>query len=122
MRLSELAQTVMHGGNPEQKKDSGNFCLTLPTCPRLGKSLCDVAGIFHRTVACDLLKEGLLKDLVSDRDTNGWPMNIWAVSKSGVPLEAQLENPILGIYHGYPMPESDPLASEVVKRWGQIHE
>ena len=122
MRLSELAKTVMYGGNPEHKKDPGDFGLTPPSGPRLGKSLCDVAGIFHRSVACDLLKAGLRKGLVSDRDTNGWPKNIWAVSKSGVPLEAQLENQILGIYHGYPMPESDPLASEVVKRWGQIHE
>jgi len=46
-----------------------------------------------------------------------WPQNIWSVSDDGLPLEAQLENPEKGIYHGYPMPESDPLASEVIRRW-----
>ncbi|APR03771.1 hypothetical protein Tchl_0907 [Thauera chlorobenzoica] len=36
---------------------------------------------------------------------------------SGIPLEAQLENAAKGVYHGYPMPESDPLAAEVLSRW-----
>ncbi|MDV7900023.1 hypothetical protein R4J99_31225, partial [Pseudomonas aeruginosa] len=37
--------------------------------------------------------------------------------RPGIPLEAQLENPETGQYHGYPMPDSDPFASEVISRW-----
>jgi len=45
--------------------------------------------------------------------------NVWAVIERDrpIPLEAQLENPDQGCYRGYPMPESDPLAMEVIKRW-----
>ncbi len=55
--------------------------------------------------------------LVSDRCENDWPKNVWAVTVDGVALEAQLENPEKGSYHGYPMPESDPLASAIISRW-----
>jgi len=110
---------VAYGGNPEHKKNPGDFGLTPPSDPRCGKSLCDIANVFSRAVARSLLQEGLRRGLVSDRHVNGWPKNVWAVTEGGMPLEAQLENPIIGSYHGYPMPESDPLASEVARRWRQ---
>jgi hypothetical protein len=112
-----LAKKVGYGGNPEHKKNPGDFGLTPPSGPRPGKSLCDQAGIFSRAEALKYVKLGLKKGLVSDRFTGEWPQNIWAVTNKGIPLEAQLENPILGTYHGYPMPASDPLAEEVIKRW-----
>jgi hypothetical protein len=120
-RLSALAEVVTYGGNPEHKRNPGDFGLTPPSDPRRSKSLCDAANIFSRTVAHSLLQKGLQKGLVSDRNVDGWPKNIWAVTESGIPLEAQLENPVLCSYHGYPMPDSDPLASEVVKRWRDAH-
>jgi hypothetical protein len=61
------------------------------------------------------MKSGLRRGLISDRSVGLWPKNIWAVTDDGKPLEAQLENP--GIYHGYPMPPSDPLAGEIVRLW-----
>jgi hypothetical protein len=36
-------------------------------------------------------------------------------------MEAQLENPIIGSYHGYPMPETDPFCAEVIRRWEEIN-
>ncbi len=116
-RLRELANSVAYGGNPEHKKNPGDFGLTPPSDPRRGKSLCDTAGIFRRTDALGLLQEGLRRGLVSDRHEHGWPKNIWAVTSHGMALEAQLENPVLGSYHGYPMPASDPLANEVIEKW-----
>lgn len=119
-RLSELnalAAHVSYGGNPEHKRNPGNFSLRPPANPRQGKSLCDVAQIFRREEALELLKLGLRKGLVSDRMVGNWPKNIWAVTSGSIALEAQLENPACGTYHGYPMPESDPLALEVLKRW-----
>lgn len=116
-RLRGLAEKVAYGGNPEHKRNPGDFGLTPPAGPRPGKSLCDAAGIFARAEALALLKEGLHKGLVADREERGWPKNIWAVTKTGVPLEAHLDNPETGSYHGYPMPDSDPLAGEVIARW-----
>jgi hypothetical protein len=120
-RLSELAEMIAYGGNPEHKINPGDFGLTPPSNPRSGKSLCDSARIFQRDVALELLKQGLKRGLVSDREEDGWPKNIWAVTDSEIPLEAQLENSVRGSYHGYPMPESDPLAEEVLKLWKVRH-
>lgn len=116
-RLGELARAVGYGGNPEHKKNPGDFGLSPPSDPRVGKSLCDDVGIFSRAEALALLQEGLRRGLVSDRFLGNWPKNVWALTAQGRPIEAQLENPALGTYHGYPMPSSDPLATEVARRW-----
>lgn len=112
-----LARKVCYGGNPEHKKNPGDFGLTPPSHPRQGKSLCDDVGIFSRKDALRYLQSGLSKGLVSERTKGDWPQNIWAVTDKGEPLEAQLENPETGTYHGYPMPKTDPLADEVVRQW-----
>lgn len=112
-----LAKNVRYGGNPEHKRNSGDFGLTPPCGPRAGKSLCDATQIFTRKEALKYLRSGLKKGLISEQKNGEWPQNIWAVTDSGMPLEAQLENPVTGTYHGYPMPTSDPLAADVIKRW-----
>ena len=114
---SVLAEQIRYGGNPEHKLNPGDFKLTPPSGPRPGKSLCDTVGIFFREEALNLLKAGLRRGLISDRFNGPWPQNIWSVTDDGHPLEAQLENPATGTYHGYPMPQSDPLATEIVRRW-----
>lgn len=120
--FSALAEKVSYGGNPEHKKNPGDFNLTPPSHPRRGKSLCDDVGIFSKKVALRHLKLGLRKGLVSERFNGDWPQNIWSVTDQGQPLEAQLENPVTGTYHGYPMPEGDPLASDVVRRWNSSND
>lgn len=119
--LEKLAQRAGYGGNPEHKKNPGDFGLMPPSDPRQGKSLCDVAKIFKRDDAEKLLREGLRKGLVSDRMSGEWPKNVWSVTADGLALEAQLENPALGSYHGYPMPETDPLSLEVIRRWEYLN-
>lgn len=117
-RLRELSAKVQYGGNPEHKKNPGDFNLTPPSDPRPGKSLCDAVRIFSRPVAEDLLKQGARAGLVSDRMVDDtWPKNIWAVTVDGEPLEAQLESPEQGTYHGYPMPPEDPFYQEVIEQW-----
>ena len=118
-RLATLADAVTYGGNPEHKRDPGDFGLKPPSLPRQGKSLCDNAAIFLRSDAVNLLREGLRRGLVSCQQRNGWPQNIWAVTGHGLALEAMLENAAVGTYHGYPMLPEDPLAEEVIERWGQ---
>lgn len=115
--FATLADRARYGGNPEHKKNPGDFGLTPPADPRQGKSLCDAAKIFKRDQAEQLLQAGLRNGLVSERMVGAWPKNVWSVTDDGIAMEAQLENPALGIYHGYPMPETDPLSQEVHRRW-----
>jgi hypothetical protein len=116
-RLAKLAERVRSGGNPEHKRNPGDFGLTPPNQPRQGKTLCDGAGIFRSDIAENLVKEGMRRGLVSEAGKGSWPKNVWAVSDAGVALEAMLENAEAGTYHGYPMPDEDPLAEEVRERW-----
>ena len=118
--LHERSAQVRYGGNPEHKKAPGDFGLTPPASPRPGKSLCDDAGIFHRDEALALLKTALRLGPVSTRFEGEWPYNIWAVTESGIALEAQWEAE--GVYHGYPMPENDPLRDAVLDRWSAARE
>lgn len=109
-----------YGGNPEHKRNPGDFGLTPPANPRPHKSLCDDANITSRDQARALLLAGINKGLVSQQRgaaKGGWPQNVWAVTDDGVALEAQLENAERGTYHGYPMPEQDPLADRVREEW-----
>lgn len=117
--LAALSRQVQYGGNPEHKRNPGDFDLTPPAAPRPGKSLCDDAQVFRREVALQLLQQGLELGLVSDRFEGEWPCNVWMVN-DGVAFEAEWER--AGVYHGYPMPDNDPFREEVLRRWRTRHE
>lgn len=120
-QLRRVSASMGYGGNPEHKRNPGDFGLTPPAQPRPDKTLCDEVGIFERAVALDHLRRGVERGLVSESWTGEWPQNIWALTADGRALEAQLENAQLGTYHAYPLPESDPFVSEVQTRWEQAH-
>jgi len=115
----ELAARVGYGGNPEHKRNPGDFGLTPPASPRPDKTLCDAVAIFNRAIALGLLRAGVSKGMVSQQKRGDFPQNIWAVTENGCPLEAQLENPETGHYHGYPMPETDPFRTLILDQWRQ---
>lgn len=115
--LESLAAKAQYGGNPEHKRNPGDFGLDPPSLPRQGKSLCDQAGIFSRTKALSLLRRGIRQGLVSVQERQGWPQNVWAVTETGIALEAMLENAHQGVYHGYPMQDGDPLLDVILQRW-----
>jgi hypothetical protein len=54
---------------------------------------------------------------VSAREVEGVPQNVWSVSADGKPLEAQLENHVQAVYHGYPLPATDPFGEVVLLAW-----
>lgn len=114
---SALVARVSYGGNPEHKRSPGDFNLTPPALPWADASKCDDAGIFDRETALRYLRSGMQRGLVSERWPSEFPQNVWAVSDDGIALEAELENPELGTYHGYPLLD-DPFREEVLKRWG----
>ncbi len=111
---------MKYGGNPEHKKNPGDFNLTPPSVPRAGKSLCDVVEVFKKEKALELLQESIKYGLISARMEGNWPKNIWSVlvfQDEPVPLEAQLESAQIGSYHGYPMQKEDPFCDEIIARW-----
>lgn len=112
---NSLAKKVTYTGNPEHKRNPGDFGLTPPAQPRRGKTLCDGASIFKRSDALHDLREGLRRGAVSEQSIAGWPKIVWAVTKDGTPLEAHGDGD--GRYHGYPMPPEDPMATEIKKFW-----
>ena len=116
-RLDELAARVRYTGDPEHKRNPGDFGLTPPSSPRPDKTLCDATGIF-KDEAAHLLKEGIRRGLISEQWRGDFPRHVWSVSANGVPLEAELENQTLGTYYGYPM-TGDPFAEQVRMKWQQ---
>jgi len=112
-----LSAKVKYGGNPEHKRNPGDFDLTPPASPRSAKSLCDTVEIFERKRALEYLKQGIDRNMISVNEVNGWPQNIWAIDENGNAPEAQLENRETGAYHGYPLPKNDPFAQKVIERW-----
>ncbi len=113
-----LAKEARYNGNPEHKRNPGDFGLDPPSSPRPGKTLCDVVNIHSQAAALALLRTGLTKGVFSVQERSGWPQAVWAVTDDGEPLEAQLERD--GIYHGYPMPQDDPFREAVLARWNQL--
>lgn len=113
--LSAQIGKVRYSGNPEHKRNPGDYGLKPPSAPRPGKTLCDQVEIYSRTEALALLRDGLLRGTFSVQERDGWPQNVWAVTSRGEPLEAQLEGQ--GVYHGYPMAEADPFREQVLDRW-----
>ncbi len=115
--------SASYGGNPEHKRNPGDFGLTPPANPRPHKSLCDDTKITTRNQAKELLLSGICKGLVSRQrnEATGWPQNVWAVTVDGIAVEAQLENAQQGVYHGYPIPDADPFAAKVIYEWNKRH-
>nr|MBF0222227.1 hypothetical protein [Desulfobulbaceae bacterium] len=115
--LAELQKRVSYSGNPEHKRNPGDFGLIPPALPRPDKTLCDEVSIFTHKVASQLLQCGIKKGLISVQMCGNFPQNVWAVSEGGFSFEAQLDNFELGSYHGYPMPETDPFRAHVLEHW-----
>lgn len=115
--LRDLSLRVRYGGNPDHKRNPGDFGLVPPSNPRSAKSLCDDAGIVTRAEAERILRRGVELGLVSEQFRNGWPQNVWGVAANGTAVEAMLDNAEQGTYHGYPMLSGDALADEVRERW-----
>ena len=119
--LQRLAAMVSYGGNPHHKRNPGDFGLIPPAEPRLGKTLCDEVAVFSRRQALLLRREGIRRGMISERQNNGFPQNIWSVIEMDNgelrPLEAQLENSLLGRYHGYPLQVADPMFVYILMEW-----
>lgn len=118
--LEDLSTQLRYVGSPLHKKGPGDFKLDPPAALRPGKSICDDV-IDCRADAQRLLRDGAKRGLISVQINGDYPQNVWAVTPEGVALEAMLDNSEWGSYHGYPMPEADPLRMLVLDRWRVAH-
>ena len=118
-QLEGLLRRVRYSGNPQHKRNPGDFGLTPPSAPKTGKSLCDDTGIVTKAVALSHLKEGLKRGTVCRRRNNGWPKRIWAVTAAGIVLEA-IQDSTEGSYHAYPLPPHDDIVAKVRVRWADV--
>src|ERR1039457_6455348 len=96
--LSTLLENVHYRGNPEHKRNPGDFGLSPPAAPRPDKTLCDITKIFEKVRAEGFLREGLRRGMVSVQHVGLFPRLIWAVTEDGWPLEARLDNEEQGNY------------------------
>lgn len=55
--------------------------------------------------------------MVSEQVRGDFPQTVWSVADRVAPVEGQLENQRLGIYHGYPMLANEPLTERVLEKW-----
>ena len=117
--LRALLQSARYEGNPQHKRNPGDFGLTPPSAPRQDKTLCDEAGVTSRAVATEYFDEAIRRGLVSQATTHaGFPKQIWLVSGNRV-FEAMQGGSRDGCYHGYPLRDRDPLADQIRKAWGK---
>lgn len=116
-KLKEKSAQLQYDGKPEHKLTPGDFNLRPPACGRSDKSLCDLVKIFTHKEALKLLREGFSKGLIDTRENKGWPRHIWAVTDGDIVLEGKPSMPGTGIYHGYPLFQSDPIFQEVIAQW-----
>jgi hypothetical protein len=119
--LGYFADNVSYKGKSEHKKLPGDFGLSPPANPRSNKSLCDAdfiasSVVFSKNTALQLLKQGMLLGLIDERVHRGWPRHVWAVI-NGIVLEAKQSENCTGAYHGYPVPENDPLYGKILEAW-----
>lgn len=119
-QLEDWASRLRYTGNPEHKRNPGDYGLTPPADPRPDKTLCDRVGIFRRADAAALLRAGIRRGLVSVQRRGGWPQNVWSVLNHRDVVEAQLENAERGEYHGYPLTDRDPLRDQILERWRRL--
>lgn len=115
--LQNNCKNLGYDGKAEHKKNPGDFNLTPPACGRMDKTLCDISGVFTHRRAIKLLREGYGKGLIDRRVDRGWPRHIWTVVDESLVLEAKPSLAGSGIYHGYPLPESDPLREKILLLW-----
>ncbi len=69
-------------------------------------------------IALEMLKEGLRRSMYPPGSKSQLPTTVWAVDdRTGVVYEARITNVRTSEFHGYPVQETDPLKSEILRKW-----
>ena len=115
--LEQLAGRVSYIGKGDHKRNPGDFDLAPSYTKSSEKSLCDDTGLFTVRACLRLLRQGIRRGLVSEATDGDFPKNVWAVAPNGMPIEAALSNRTQGVYHAYPIHDTDPFHDTIIGRW-----
>jgi len=97
-------------------RNHAQHCGPPPTwCPN--KAKCPLG--FRSADALGLLKEGLRRSMFPP-ESGAVPSPVWAVDDcTKMVYEAKITNAATAEYHGYPLPDSDPLKPQIIRQWQQ---
>lgn len=120
--LERIAASARYVGAAYHKLRPGNYGFVPPSNPRPHKALCDDLRPILRQEAANLLREGIIRGMVSQFEPERLPKYIWAVDEAGEVYEAKTAPVQETQYHGYRLGDNDPdmrayILSEWKKRW-----
>jgi hypothetical protein len=111
-----MAATLTYHGSALHKRHPGDYNFSPPVNPRPWKSLCDGKRVIARQEAQELLRQGIIRGLISDFPEGGIPKYVWSVDGSGDAYEAKYDTQG---YHGYRLEEDDDFRLLVLKEWNR---
>lgn len=114
----QLTARVRYVGSGHHKRNPASYSMDR-TNPRPTKSLCDAAKHVALDEAQRLLREGILRVMVSPLGNDGFPKYIWSVADDGEVYEAKTHPNTPGQYHGYPLEGEDDMRSYVSRLWAE---
>lgn len=112
----QLAARVRYVGSGHHKRSPADYGMDR-TSPRPTKSLCDAAKLVTLDEARRLLREGILRAMVSPLGNDSFPKYVWSVADDGEVYEAKTHPNTPGQYHGYPLEAEDDMRSYVTRFW-----
>jgi hypothetical protein len=113
----DLAARAIYTGSGVHKRFPAVYGFGPNASPRPSKSICDGIRVVPREEAEQLLRNGVLKGMLSEPWEEGFPKYIWSVDGQGEAYEAKTHPNDRGQYHGYRLEESDPMRALVLKAW-----
>ena len=113
-----LAARVRYVGSGHHKRNPADYGLDR-TSPRPTKSLCDADKSVLLDEAQRLLREGIIRAMVSQLGSDGFPKYVWSVADDGKVYEAKTHPNTSGQYHGYPLEGEDDMCSYVKTVWAE---
>jgi hypothetical protein len=114
--LETFADQLAYVGSANHKRFPGDYRFQPAVNPRGWKSLCDRDRVIPLSEARQLLRDGILKGMISTHFDGDTPKYVWSVDANSRPYEAKLG---LGGYHGYMLEAEDNMAEFVLQAWAK---
>ena len=112
--LKRLAKRARYVGSAHHKRIPADYGFHPPAAPRSHKGLCDRGGVVKWKEAAELLREGLMRGMISAMGAGDFPKFVWSVDSQGRVYEAIGPD---GKYHGYELGKDDNMRQWVMKEW-----
>jgi hypothetical protein len=111
--IAERAKYVGSGHHKRSPADYGFDRIS----PRPTKSLCDGLRPIKLDEARDMLKNAICSGMVSKPFAGKYPKFVWYVDAEGEVYEANTDENVPGVYHGYRLEEDDNVRDYILHVW-----